>query len=329
MAPIQTSVSVLVCTRHRAEKIGSTIRSILQNDHPDFEVIVLDQSLDTKTADVLEEFQDDPRLRYLPSTSIGLGRARNIGLRAACSDLVLMTDDDCLVPTNWIAEMVAGFADFPDCAVLYCNVEPVPYDAAAGFVPAYAASSDRRMRSLRQAWRWGGIGAGMAVRRSSVLAFGGFDEMLGAGSHFPSYEDRDIAIRALLKGYTVCHTSRTAVKHDGFRTWKEGRELARRDWLAIGAGHAKLLRYGSGAVLLVMGEVWWYDILLPALHGLLRLHRPPVFMRVKSYRTGFSRGWRTAIDRETLCFRAHSRPEVAGSPFSQMTRTNTGAPNEQ
>src|SRR5687768_11128779 len=76
-------VSVVVCTRNRGESIVSTLETLLANDYANFEVVVVDQSTDDLTEQVMPRFLKDKRLRYFRSTTKGLGRARNIGMGKA------------------------------------------------------------------------------------------------------------------------------------------------------------------------------------------------------------------------------------------------------
>jgi Glycosyltransferases involved in cell wall biogenesis len=45
-------MTAVVCTRNRGATVTDAVRSILANDHPDFELIVIDQSTDDVTPDV-------------------------------------------------------------------------------------------------------------------------------------------------------------------------------------------------------------------------------------------------------------------------------------
>jgi len=108
-----------------------------------------------------------------------------------------------------------------------------------------------------------GIGAGMAARRAEAVTLGGFDEMLGPGAPFPACEDGDLAVRALLAGFQVYETAKTSVTHFGFRTWAEGRELSRRDWLGIGAAYVKPLKCGRWAFVSVPAHELWQWTILP------------------------------------------------------------------
>jgi hypothetical protein len=160
----------------------------------------------------------------------------------------------------------------------------------------------RRVRTLLDKCAARAIGAGIAVRRAEMLALGGFDEELGAGGTFPSCEDGDAAVRALLAGYTVCETDRTHVVHHGFRTWREGRSLTARNWVGIGAAYAKPLRAGRweaasvAAYELVVLAMW------PPLNDLLHGRRPIGIGRIIGFVRGFAGGMAAPFDRRHVVF---------------------------
>ena len=120
--------------------------------------------------------------------------------------------------------------------------------------------------------------------------------MLGPGSKFPSGDDRDIAIRALLAGYYVYETSSMAVKHFGFRTWQQGKQLARRDFLAIGAAYSKFLKCGHMELAYIPGYEFTRYALWPPIRDLLRLRQPRGMVRITAFLEGFFQGLRTPLD---------------------------------
>ena len=295
-------ITALVCTHNRGGSLTNTLKSILANTHPNFEVIVVDQSVNRDTSDAVIPFLTDARLRYIPQSGQGLGRARNLGIAEASGEIVVMTDDDCTVPPNWLDIMEGIFTDHPQVAVAFCNVSAGPHDPLTGFIPAYQRSGVKLVRTSLGKCAARGIGAGVAVRRASMLAMGGFDEMLGAGAHFPSCDDGDIAVRALLLGYSVFETDLVSVEHAGFRTWEEGRELARRDWVGIGAAYSKPLKSGYLRFTVVPLYELCRFALWPPIWDILRLRRPRGLGRIGAFFQGFVRGWRTPIDPQTLLF---------------------------
>lgn len=296
-------VSVVVCTRNRGESIVSTLESLIASDCPHSEIIVVDQSTNEETAKVMPRFLGDSRVRYLRSATKGLGRARNIGMAEARSDIVVMTDDDCEVPPDWIRTMAAGFEKHPKIAVVYSNVVAAPHDVSQGFVPDYVRQGEQLITSIRDKCGPNGIGAGMAVRRSLVESFGGFDVMLGAGAQFTAYDDVDIAMRALLRGYYVFETDRVAVVHYGFRTLTEGRELTTRNYYGIGAGLGKLVKCGEWSAARVVAFVLWDSVVAPFFSHMVRLERPPVLRRFVGFVRGFFHALATPVDRKRLQFR--------------------------
>lgn len=297
------AVTAMICTRNRGASIVAALESLLANTHPDFELIVVDQSTNDETAEAVRPFLGDARLRYLRSETSGLGRARNVGIAQARGEVIIMTDDDCEVESNWLEAIAAAFARHPKAAVVYCNVVPGPYDPEKGFIPAYAAPESRLMTSMRDWCAPHGIGAGMAVRRNVMEEIGGFDETFGAGGAFFSFEDSDVALRVLARGYHVYHTHETTVTHFGFRTWEEGRTLSQRDCFGIGAGYAKLLKCGMWRASLP----WTYEVttlvLLPLFQSLIRFKKPPVLVRGVSLGRGFWQGLRAPVDRAHVLYR--------------------------
>jgi glycosyltransferase involved in cell wall biosynthesis len=295
-------ISALVCTCSRDRLVVNTVSSILANKHPNFELIVVDQSKDDDTEVALKQFISDPRLKYLKIATIGKGRALNAGLRETKGAIVAITDDDCTVPTNWLETFASIFAAHPKVAVAFCRVEAGEHDKAAGFIPDYVLAADRMLTKIHEARHVQGLGAGIGIRRNMIEEIGGFDSMLGPGSKFPSCDDRDIAIRALLAHHHVYETSTIAVKHFGFRTWEQGRHLARRDFLAIGAAYSKFIRCGHFELMYIPAYEFTKYALWPPIRELLRFRHPSGIVRITAFLSGFLQGLRTPLDKKTMRF---------------------------
>jgi glycosyltransferase involved in cell wall biosynthesis len=296
-------VSALVCTRNRPDSLARTVRSLLRPDGELFELLVIDQSDGNASEEVLQPFSSDSRLRYVRFLGRGKGAALNEGLRLARGTVLVCTDDDCEAPPGWVTKMAEVMAQQPGAAIVFCNVTADPYDVTTGYVPAYERQSDRILRTIGDATKGLGLGAGMALRREAVLAFGGFDEALGPGSRFRSGDDWDISVRALLGGWHVYETAAVSVVHHGFRTLAEGRVHALRDWIAIGALCAKPIRAGRLSVTQLAAALFFREALWPPVRDALQLRRPRGLARIVGFVRGFAEGIRTPVDRDTLLFR--------------------------
>jgi len=296
------AVSALVCTRNRGRSVLDTVTSILACTHPSFELVVVDQSSNNETGAALAPLLADRRLKYLNSATVGKAAALSAGLRETRGALIAITDDDCVVRQGWLETFEAIFRKQPQIAVIFCGVEPAEHDPTQGFVPYYVPSSERMLKSVHDTRHVRGLGAGIALRRSMVEKLGGFDPMLGPGSRFQDCDDRDIAVRALLAGYHVYETPAITVKHFGFRTWQQGSQLARRNFLGIGAANSKFLRCGRVEIMYVPVYEFARHALWPPVADLLSLRRPRGMARITAFVEGFVKGIRTPVDRATMMF---------------------------
>jgi glycosyltransferase involved in cell wall biosynthesis len=295
-------VSAIVCTRNRAAPVATVVGCLLAVPDEELELIVVDQSDNADTEHALERFKADPRFRYVRSVRRGKGAALNEGILLAQGTVIVCTDDDCQPPPGWATGMARALLSQPTAVVGFCSVVPVPHDANAGYVPAYQLKRNRLLRSVSSICNGLGIGAGMALRRDFALSMGGFDEAFGPGARFPSADEWDISMRALLTGGHVYETSELTIVHDGFRTFEEGRQHTQRDWIALGAVCAKPLRAGRFRAVLV--PVWLFSVraLLPPMVDILRMKRPRGAVRIRAFIEGFSVALRMKVDPVTLRF---------------------------
>jgi GT2 family glycosyltransferase len=298
------AVTVVVCTADRPAQAATAVAAILASSaSPDrsFEVIVVDQTDGPDTATALGHLLSDDRLQYIHADAVGKGGALGLGLARARGQIIACTDDDCVVASDWLALITAPFADRPQVAVVFGRVDAGPHDPQAGFVPAYQPQREGERRSLR-GLAPDGMGACMAVRRSAILALGGFDPTIGPGGPFRSGDDRDVAIRALLAGYSLYETAAAAVTHHGFRTFRDGRVHARRAWYGIGAICAKALRRHRTEILPVIWDLFVLRALLPAALDALHLRRPRGGARSLWFVRGLVRGLRTPLRPDALVY---------------------------
>jgi GT2 family glycosyltransferase len=294
-------VSVVVCTRDREQSLKDTILSLLRSNHGNFEVLVVDQSTQPDTARLVSSFSQDARIRYIRSTTSGNGAARNEGADAACGEILAYTDDDCEVPADWLNGMIRPFHQDPRIGLVYCTVDVGPHDEKLGFIPGYQREGSETIRTMWQKVRARGIGAGLAVRRSTLLEVGGFDALLGPGSKFHACVDGDLSVRAILHGWWVYETDDTHVVHHGFRTWEQGKSASHHAWYGIGAAYSKPLKAGRLSILPVILAELVISTMKP-LKNLAKFRRPtggsqPFFLVL-----GLVAGLFTRIDRESLRF---------------------------
>jgi len=313
--PRTPSCGVIVATRDRGTKIVQLLDSIMESDLEDFELVVVDQSTDDTTAEAMLPFRGDPRVTYIHSTTAGLSRARNLAISRTTAPYVAITDDDCVVPPDFLRMITAPLRNDPEIGVVFCSVRPVPVDEP-GFTPHVIFDANRKLTAVRDAWRAGReglcLGAGMAVRRSTFDELRGFDGMIGPGARFGAAEDNDFSWRGLLRGWATYHTRDVTVVHDGFRNLDEFRELVNRDFYGVGGAAAKYLRTGRLSVLsLVVPWLWRFGVIEPG-RDVLAGRRPRGFRRPYMLVRGLIAGLRTPVDREALMYETNQADVALG-----------------
>jgi glycosyltransferase involved in cell wall biosynthesis len=99
LAPV---FSIIIPTYNRAHLIGKAIESILCQDFPDFEILVVDDGSEDNTKEVVENFKDD-RIYYYKKQNAERGAARNYGAARAKGFYVNFFDSDDLMYPNHLS----------------------------------------------------------------------------------------------------------------------------------------------------------------------------------------------------------------------------------
>jgi glycosyltransferase involved in cell wall biosynthesis len=107
---------VIIPTFNRAALLRPSLESLAdQSVGPDaFEVIVINDGSTDDTADVCATFESRLRLRHIPIDQSGIAAAKNEGVRAATTPLVLFFDDDDVADRDLVAEHLQAHEEYPD-----------------------------------------------------------------------------------------------------------------------------------------------------------------------------------------------------------------------
>lgn len=109
-------VSVVICARNEYYQLKENLPLILDQDYPEFEVVVVNNSSDDDSAFFLNRIAEtNPRLKVVEIKEnlnffSGKKFPLSIGIKSAKYDLILLTDADCRRSgRNWIDLMEASF----------------------------------------------------------------------------------------------------------------------------------------------------------------------------------------------------------------------------
>ena len=198
------TVSVLMLAFGVEEYLEEAVASVLASTGVDIELILVDNGC---TTDAVERLPQDPRLRVeRPSHNLGFTGGVNLAARLASGDVLALINSDARVAPDAIellaarvadpAVGVAGacirLADSPDTVNSAGNplhLLGLSWAGAMGH-PASQVAGVREVASVS--------GAGMAVRRATWEALGGFPD-----PYFAYLEDLELAWRCWQRGLRV------------------------------------------------------------------------------------------------------------------------------
>lgn len=238
-------LSVVIPTIGRAKLLAECLHSVTNCRPRAGDVVVVDQSHDPEVARVVDRFAD-LGARLVPCPGIGISRGRNVGLREAAHDVVLVTDDDCTVAEDWVA-------------VAWAAMERDSEKIVTG--PVFAGGDPRIVPSTRDLTHerdFTGLVRSdllspnnMALNRSLAVALGGFDERFGPRE---VAEDGDFCYRWLKAGHRMHFEPKLRVWHHAWRT-PEQLERVYVDYMrGVGFLYAKHLRGGDLRVLVYLAR---------------------------------------------------------------------------
>jgi GT2 family glycosyltransferase len=229
-SPGTARVTVVVPTIGRPELVKDCLASLTRCDPRADEILIVDSSTDDRVSRVVESFSD-LGARVIPCARRGLGTAFNVGLRAAVHETILLTNDDCVVDPSWVGAgdtLLAGRGGL----IVTGRVRP---DGDPDVVPS--TIDDVRPREHVGAPGFFLFTQSMALNRSEVLAFGGFD-----GRIRPSAEDNDLSYRWLRAGHRIHYEPGFVAWHRDWRTREELERLYIDYGIGQGMVYAKHLR---------------------------------------------------------------------------------------
>ena len=160
-------VSIITPSYNRAVLLPETIDSILGQEYPDLEYLVLDDGSTDDTQDVLARYAG--RIRVIHHENMGETATVNKGFSLVTGEIVcVVSSDDPLLP-GAISHVVAGFGQNPEAVAVYPDW--VDIGEHGQFLRAVRLP-DYDVKNMLTSLSWG-IGPGAFFRRQLIAQIGG------------------------------------------------------------------------------------------------------------------------------------------------------------
>lgn len=211
-------ISILICTKDRADSLCGTLQSFTGISVPEgctAELIVVDNGSADHTKEVVHQCQipqlDSVYLVEEPQP--GLNNARNTAVAQASGGVLLFTDDDVRVPSNWIAGMtrpiLQGTADAVAGGVtLAPHLQRSWQKRNPALTSPLAATCDIAPYNPNRM-----VGANMAVAHHVFKELPPFDPNLDAGTSIGLGGDTLFSLQLQDAGFRLTSAFDVAVEH--------------------------------------------------------------------------------------------------------------------
>ena len=226
-------ISIIVCAKNEFQNLKDKLPLILEQDYPNYEVIVVnDQSIDD-TAILLKEFEKQYQRLIVVTIDkhinqhTGKKLALTLGIKTAKNEHLLLTDADCIPNSRkWAMKMVSnfktadivlGYGDYvKKNGLLNKLIRFDTFNVAQQYL-AYALSGQTYMA----------VGRNMAYKKSLFFENKGFANHL----HIPSGDD-DLFIQEVANKNNVCieiseeaHTKSAVIEKWGEWVYQKRRHI--------------------------------------------------------------------------------------------------------
>ena len=184
-ATSQPSLSVIITASDQEELLAKHLPHILEQDYPNFEVIVVDDNSADDTKELLERFSrqyphlyttyTSDSIRYISHKKLAL----TLGIKAAKNDWLVFIEPDCYPVSNqWLARLARHCTDTTDAVLGFSN-----YERKSGFA-SLCYMYDTLLHQVRMLGitlcgkGYMGIGRNMAYRRELFFTHKGYSRHL-------------------------------------------------------------------------------------------------------------------------------------------------------
>jgi len=208
---------VIVPVLNAEETIGDLLDSLMKVDYDKnkLEIILVDGGSTDRTQEIIQSYP----VKLIVEKRKGLNVARNTGVKSSSGEIILFTDSDCVVPKDWIRQIVKNFRD----KEIGC-VGGTIFRYEDNFLSRYADESI--MPALRRFRRRKILenveppmnypaGCNMAFRRDVFSKVGEFDEEIHYG-----FDEDEFVERVCRAGYKMVLDPKALVRHKHRTTLK-------------------------------------------------------------------------------------------------------------
>jgi GT2 family glycosyltransferase len=239
VAPYGGLVTVVVPVLNQPELTRRFLESLYENTGLPFELVLVDNGSGPAVAALAREYAaQHANLVFIRNeTNEGFGYACNQGIALARGDVVVIVNNDVMVPQGWLSRLLAVVQEDPHIGMVgpvtnRCvgpqQLFPAPYSDVEEFPRAAAARATTHAANVTTVGRL--VGLCLLVPMSVIGKVGGFDPAFGFGN----LEDDDLGLRVKRAGWQLAVAEDVLIHHEGSATFVgerlDAQALTQQNW---------------------------------------------------------------------------------------------------
>lgn len=135
-------ISIVTPSYNQVEFIEATIRSVLEQDYPKLEHIVIDGGSSDGTLEILERYQE--HIAYISEPDRGQAEAINKGLQRAKGEIFAYLNSDDLYLSGALSKVADYFAEHPEVDMVYGDCQVINQEGTViGYMPGHPFDQKR------------------------------------------------------------------------------------------------------------------------------------------------------------------------------------------
>lgn len=166
MGATKPKVSIVMPTYNRDKFIEKAVRNVLEQDYPALELVVVNDGSADGTAEILDRYAADARMRVLTLENLGLPAALNAGFAVATGELLAWSCDDDYYRPGALMALTRELALDKEAGAVFADYELVSDDWGKRCIRT-GPISELNVRNT--------VGLCVLFRRSAWQQTGGFD----------------------------------------------------------------------------------------------------------------------------------------------------------
>lgn len=198
-------ISIIIPVYNGERTIEKCLDSLTNIDYPeqDFEIIVVDNNSMDRTKQIIMQFP----FRYLLEKKPGAAAARNLGAKFAKGEILVFTDADVCVKSDWLSQIAEAYMKYPQIDGIQGFSGGINHSIWAEFFQIFYEKNYFPFIAKQKSGVKNIDTKNFSIKKNRFFVVGGFNEECMRA------EDTELGFRLFIKGYNIRYIPEVRVDH--------------------------------------------------------------------------------------------------------------------